>query len=73
MIANDEQLDIVREQIARLVRALQSLAREDRPENPRQFEIFAQGYVDQLATLRAEVDEYLGIAGVKSHPVEGAK
>ena len=73
MIANDEQFDIVREQIARLERALQSLAREVRPKNPRQFEIFAQGYVDQLATLRAQVDEYLGIAAVKSHPVEGTQ
>ena len=72
MIANDEQFDVVREQIGRLERALQSLAREVRPKNPRQFEILAQGYVDQLTTLRAEVDEYLGIAAVKSHAVEDA-
>jgi hypothetical protein len=72
MIANDEQFDVVREQIGRLERALQSLAREVRPKNPRQFEILAQGYVDQLATLRAEVDEYLGIAALKSHAVEDA-
>jgi len=66
MIANDEQFAVVKEQAARLERALESLAREVRPKGERQFRIFAEGYVDQLAVLRADMDEYLGLTAVKN-------
>jgi len=65
MIANDEQLAVVRDQAARMERALQSLAQTVRPQSEQQFRVFAEGYVDQLEILREEIDVYLGIAAVK--------
>jgi hypothetical protein len=65
MIANDEQLAVVKEQAACLERAIESLARTVRPKSEQQFKVFAEGYVDQLQILREEIEAYLGIAAVK--------
>jgi hypothetical protein len=62
MITNDEELNIVREQAKRMELAIESLAKTVRPKNQRNFEIFAEGYVDQLSALRYDMDVYLGIA-----------
>jgi hypothetical protein len=58
----------VREQIERLERALESLSREVRPKSEQQFRVFAEGYVDQIAELRSEIDRYLGIAPLLPTP-----
>jgi hypothetical protein len=65
MIANDEQLAVVRQQAARLEAALQSLAHQVRPRNEAQFRVLAEGYVDQLDVLRRDIDVYLGVAAFK--------
>jgi len=64
MIDNDEQLGLVREQVARLEGAIHSLSKTVRPLNERQFQVLAEGYIDQLRAMRREIDAYLGIAEV---------
>ena len=58
MIENDEQLEIVREQLGRIQRALDDLRREVYPKNKRNFAVFSEAYVDQIAELQAEIDAY---------------
>ena len=65
MIANDEQHALVRQQIAKLEEALDSLAKTVRRKSEAQYRTFAEGYVDQLDELRRDVEEYLGITGIK--------
>ena len=68
MISNDSELVIVREQIGRLERALESLAREVAPINERQFRVVSEGYFDQIDELRADVARYLGAQESASRP-----
>lgn len=56
MIQNDAQLQVVLEQRARIQRALASL--RQRVTNERNFAVFSEGYVDQIAELQAEIDAY---------------
>jgi hypothetical protein len=63
MIANAEQLRIVQAQVVRLETAVRSLAVTVRPQSAQQFQVLAEGYVDQLRQLRCDIDAYLGIAG----------
>jgi hypothetical protein len=56
MIANDAQLEVVREQLARAERALASLRSEI--TNERNFALFSEAYVDQINELKAEIDAY---------------
>src|SRR5947209_17167440 len=58
MIRNDEELTIVRAQLARIQRALESLRRDVFPQNKRNFEVMSEGYVDQIAALQQEIDAY---------------
>jgi hypothetical protein len=67
MIANDEQFVIVKDQVRRLESALESLARTIRPKSESQYRVFAEGYVDQLAILRNDINDYLGLTPVM-HP-----
>ena len=70
MIANDEQLQLVREQVATLESALESLAKSVCPRSEMQYRVFAEGYVDQIAILRADIDAYLGIASPRNSEPE---
>ncbi|MCI0376830.1 MAG: hypothetical protein L0215_04440 [Gemmataceae bacterium] len=56
MISNDEELKVVREQLGRAERALASLRSE--VTNERNFAVFSEAYVDQIAELKAEIDAY---------------
>jgi hypothetical protein len=70
MIANDEQLQLVNEQVATLESALESLAKTVRPRSEMQYRVFAEGYVDQLAILRADIDAYFGTASARNSEPE---
>ena len=59
MIQNDEQLDIVRMQLARMEFVLEGLQREVLPHSRQRYELMSEAYVDQIAALRREIDEYL--------------
>jgi len=59
MIKNDRELEIVREQIQRLVSALASLKRTTGHAGEKQFYVLAEGCVDQIAELQGDVDDYI--------------
>ncbi|GEM_PF-6522697 len=56
MVCNDEQLEVVRQQLGRAERALASLRSEI--TNERNFAVFSEAYVDQIAELKSEIDAY---------------
>jgi hypothetical protein len=58
MIQNDEQLGVVREQLALVEHALEDLRQDILPKNKRNFEVFSEAYVDQIAELKAEIKNY---------------
>jgi hypothetical protein len=68
MIENDEQLEVVREQLGRIQRALADLRRDVYPKNKRNFAVFSEAYVDQIAELQAEIDAYKPAAEKSSKP-----
>ena len=61
MIENDEQLHQTWEALGDLYRALASYRSKILPINPRNYAIIAQGPLDEIRKLQAEVDEYLGL------------
>jgi hypothetical protein len=63
MIRNEQQLTIVRRQLALIEEALESLRREVLPKNKKNFEVLSEGYVDQIAALREDIEAYTGVAG----------
>jgi len=61
MIENDAELRQCLEQMDRMYRALANLRAEIAPLNYANFQLFAEGPIDEIRKLRAEIDEYLGI------------
>jgi hypothetical protein len=61
MIENDEQLQQTWEALGDLYRALASYRSKVLPVNPRNYAIIAQGPLDEIRKLQAELDEYLGL------------
>ena len=59
MIENGAQLQQALEQIENLSLALQSLRADVFPKNPRNFAVLAEGPVDEIRKLQADVDDYL--------------
>jgi len=59
MVGNDDELSVVREQIARIESVLHGLNRDVRPLNESRFRLLAEPYEDQLADLRRQVDIYV--------------
>ena len=62
-IENTAQLDQALEQMGRMQRILDSYRVEILPKNPRNFAVFAEGPLDELRKLQAEIDEYLSKLG----------
>ena len=60
MITNDEQLQQAVEQLGRMYRALAALRAEVLPVNARQFALMAEGPVDEIQRLQAQIDAYTG-------------
>ena len=61
MIENDEQLQQAWEALGGLYRALASYRSKILPANPRNYVIVAQGPLDEIRELQAEVAAYLGL------------
>ena len=59
MITTDAQLQQALEQIERLCRALNSLRIDIFPQNPKNFAILAEGPVDEIRKLQADIDAYI--------------
>jgi len=56
MITNDKELAVVRSQLALAEHALESLRKE--VKNPRNFAVYSEGAVDQIAELKTEIEAY---------------
>ena len=61
MIENDDQMRRTAEQMLRMYIALSDLRQRLLPVNKRNYEIFAEGPIEEIRRLRAEIDEYLGL------------
>jgi len=60
MIQTDADLEVVRKQLGRLETALQDLEEEVRPQSEKQFRLMSEIYVEHIARLRGEIDQYCG-------------
>ena len=58
MIQNQQQVELVREQLAHLERALQDLEDQVRPQSEKQFRLMSEIYVEHIERLRREIDEH---------------
>jgi hypothetical protein len=61
VITNDTELEIVRQQLRRAENALDACRRDFLPKNEVQYHLFAGSTIELIQSLRAEIDEYLGI------------
>jgi hypothetical protein len=68
-ITNEAQLQQTLEQIGRLYGIIASLRAEFEAASPENFAVFAEGPLDALRELQAEVDEYVGVAAAQEHEV----
>ena len=59
MIETAEQLSQAIEQMGRMQRILESYRDEILTKNPRNFALLAEGPLEQLRQLQAQVDDYL--------------
>jgi hypothetical protein len=62
VIRNYNDLAHYREQLARAENALISLHKEVYAKNPRNYALYAEGPIDMILELRAEIDAFLHIA-----------
>lgn len=61
MIQNDAELQHSMQQMERMYRALAHLRADIAPLNYANFQLLAEGPIDEIRKLRSEIDEYLGI------------
>jgi len=59
MIRTDAQLQQAIEQIERLYQGLNALRAEVLPKNPRNFAVLAEGPLDEIRKLQAEIADYV--------------
>ena len=59
MIENIEQLQQAIEQMGRMQRILESYRADILPQNPRNFAVFAEGPLDEIHKLQAEIAAYV--------------
>ena len=59
MIENTEQLVQAIEQMGRMQRILESYRSDILPNNPRNFAAFAEGPLDEIHKLQAEISDYV--------------
>ena len=68
MIENTEQLEQAIEQIGRMQRILDSYRVDILPKNPRNFAVFAEGPLDEIRKLQADISDYVSrLEQVGSH------
>jgi len=62
MIASAEQFDQTFCQLQRMYRALAALRAEVLPANPKLFALMAEGPMEDIRRLQADIDDYTGFA-----------
>jgi hypothetical protein len=70
MITNDDQLQQALEQLGRMYRAMAALQAEVLPVNARQFALMAEGPVDEIRRLQAQIDAYTGREAAEEHDAD---
>jgi len=70
MITSDIELRQSVEQLDRMYRVLADLHSRMAASNPANFQLFAEGPIDEIRRLRRDIDTYLGIGEVvpAGHP-----
>ena len=61
MITSDAGLQQSIEQLERMYRVIRDLRSRMGQTNPAQFQLFAEGPIEEIRRLRRDIDEYLGI------------
>ena len=61
MISDEKRLEATLQKMTHLLRALDDVKQNVLPRNPEMFAAMAEGYVDQLALLRDEIESYLAV------------
>ena len=61
MIETDEQLQQAYEAVGDLYKALASYRAKVLPLNPRNYAVMAQGPLEEIRKIQAEIDAYLGL------------
>ncbi len=64
MIRNNDELRIVREQLARAESALESLRNDVLPKSRQMYQVMAEPCIDTIVELRGQIDTYLEIVTV---------
>lgn len=59
MIQNHAQLQQAIQQVEGLYRGLDELRADILPKNPRNFAVFAEGPLDEIGKLQAEITQYV--------------
>lgn len=59
MIGTTEQLEQAIGQMGRMQRILESYRADILPKNPRNFAVFAEGPLDEIRKLQAEISQYV--------------
>ena len=59
MIETSDQLQQAIEQMGRMQRILEAYRADVLPQNPRNFAVFAEGPLEEIGRLRAEIGEYV--------------
>ena len=59
MIKTTEQLEQAIAQMGRMQKILESYRADILPRNPRNFAVFAEGPLDEIRKLQAEISEYV--------------
>lgn len=59
MIETTEQLEQAIGQMGRMQRILESYRADILPKNPRNFAVFAEGPLDEIRQLQAEISQYV--------------
>ena len=58
MIRSDADLAFLKEQLGRVEAAYRDLEQDVRPKSEKWFQLMAESYLDQIAKLRREIDDY---------------
>ena len=61
MITNETEFNQAIEQMDRMYRALASLKARRPPIEPTQFSVMAEGPIDEIRRLQADIDSFLGL------------
>jgi len=72
MIEDTDQLTQAIEQMGRMQRVLESFRKDILPKNPKNFAVFAEGPLDEIRKLQAEIDDYITRLEGPEEPREAA-